>query len=1048
MLPVAIVHAEPTAQQTRFFETKVRPVLAEHCYKCHGPEKQKANLRLDSLAAMARGGRSGAAMEPGKPVHSLLIKAIKHEDADLKMPKDAPKLPAAALEAITEWVAMGAPWPGSAPLRDSDRFSDDDRRWWAIQPVVRPDVPKFADNGWSRNAIDPFVVRKLAENGMKPALEADRIALIRRVTLDLIGLPPTPQEIDAFVNDTSADAYDKVVDRLLASPHYGERWARHWLDLVRYADSDGYRADDVRPHIWRYRDYVVNAFNSDMPYDRFIREQIAGDEIAPDDPAALIATGYLRLGVYEWNQRDSYLQRNIILDDITAVTGDVFLGLSMACAQCHDHKFDPILQKDYYRLRAFFEPVLWRDDVAPVTPQQRAEHEAKMAQWRAAERETLAQIEQIHTKATVKTEKKALAYFVQELKDVYLKPEADRTPLEEQLSYFVWRQVENENRRSLGKDAKKKIDELNKTLAKRPAALPIAMTASDVGPVAPPTVIPGDRTNTSVAPGYLTILDADQATIEKPSKLASTGRRTTLAHWLASPKNPLTARVMVNRIWQQHFGRGIVATPSEFGHLGTQPTHPKMLDWLAAEFVERGWSVKHIHRLIVMSATYRQAADRPMDATAARLDPGNTLLWRANTRRLDAEQVRDAMLLASGELNTKLGGPTVKGDTPRRSIYVQRRRLTPDALLDAFDAADGLSSTATRNVTTTASQALLMINGPWPLRRAQALAKRIASAHKGDPAAQITMAYRLTFGRNPTKVELESSLGYLSGQTEVIADRQAAPPKFGVKPFVDTGRQAVHVRNGALSDRFNLTDSDTLPTGDFTVEAIVQLDTVYPDASVRAIASRWDASNQARGWLFGVTSERSKYTPRNLIVQLVGEAKQAGENRVLHEVLASGLHVELGRPYYLAVSVDLEDRSEDGVTFYLKDLSNPNARMRTARVEHQVVADHAADTPLVIGGRWGRSNTGWDGLIDEVRISKAALGPESLLTAAKRGAPRDAVIGHWRFEREPGVLADSSGRGNHLAPGQTPPTATKASSGALVDFCHLLLNSNEFLYVQ
>ncbi|QNN21214.1 DUF1549 domain-containing protein [Planctomycetales bacterium ZRK34] len=1033
----------------KFFEQKVRPVLAEHCYKCHGPDKHKADLRVDGLDTILRGGKSGPVIVPGEPNQSLLIQAVRHDHADLKMPKDGDKLPDAKIDALIKWVKMGAPWPGAEPGKRGDMFTAEDRAWWAIQPVNKPAVPKVNDQGWSRNAIDPFVFRKLSENKLSPAGEAGRVALIRRVSFDLIGLPPTPEQIDAFVKDTSADAYEKVVDRLLASPHYGERWARHWLDLVRYADSDGYRADGFRPDIWRYRDYVVRSFNQDKPYDQFVTEQLAGDEVAPEDPDALIATGYMRLGVYEWNQRDCYTQQNIMLDDMTAVTSDVFLGLSMECAHCHNHKFDPILQKDYYRLRAFFEPVIWRDDVAPVTPQRRKEYEAKLAEWEQKTQEIRDQIAEIEAPYRAKATKNMLDYFTEELQAMWRKPAEERTPYEEQLAYLIDRQVVDAVDKALRRikgENKEKLDALGEQLKEfdklKPAPLPPAMTASDVGVQAPPTRIEGDRTKRVIEPGFLSLLDpepAEIATLE--GRDDTTGRRTTLARWITNPDNPLTARVLVNRIWQQHFGRGIVATPSEFGKLGEPPTHPELLDYLASTFIENGWSIKKLHRLIVTSATYRQTADRPTNEHARRVDPANTLLWRMNTRRLDSEQARDAMIAAAGELDDKFGGPTVSGGTPRRSIYVRVKRLNPDPVLAAFDAPSGLNSESTRNVTTTARQALLMINGDWPLKRAKTLARTVRSAHPGDPAAQVDMAYRLTTGRVAETHERESAIAFLQSQAEVIADREAAPPTFGLKPFPERKTTAAMFRNGAMEDRFHLKDSKPLPTGDFTIEAYVKLDSLYPDASVRAIVSQWDADSQAPGWLLGVTSEKSRYTPRNLIVQFVGDAK--GDRRI-YEVLASGLHLELNRPYYVAFSIDIDDTTPAGITFYLKDLSDPDSPTQVAHVPHQAIGHYHSDRPLTIGGRHGRLNAGWDGLIDEVRLTASVLPEAQLLINSEAEVPQ--TVGHWKFETN-AVLQDSSAHGNHLQPGPKIDHSN-ADEAALVDFCQLLLNSSEFLYLQ
>ncbi|MBI1370043.1 MAG: DUF1549 domain-containing protein [Planctomycetes bacterium] len=1047
LLGAAAVRAEPTAEQIKFFENEVRPLLADNCYECHGPDKKRNGLRLDSLAGMINGGKNGPVIVPGDPDKSEMIRAIRHVDADLQMPKDKPKLSDAQIQTLVRWVKIGAPWPGAGPIRPGPQFTEQDRAWWAIQPVRKAEPPEMDDHGWSRNPIDRFVYQKLIDNGLTPAKSADRAALIRRVTFDLTGLPPTMAEIDAFVEDTSPNAYEKVVNRLLASPQYGERMARQWLDLVRYADSDGYRADGYRPDIWRYRDYVVRSFNADKPYDQFVREQIAGDEIAPDDPDALVATGYLRLGVYEWNQRDCYLQENTILDDITAVTSDVFLGLSMGCARCHNHKFDPILHEDYYRLRAFFEPVVWRDDVAPVTPAEKKKHDAKLAAWNEKTASLRAELEPLERKYDDKAAHTAVIKFTEELQAMWKKPEAERTPFEKQMCYLIGRQVDYERERvKWGDEDKKKRDEINAKLKEfdelKPGELPSAMTATDIGPSAPPTTIPGDKRNRVIEPGFISILDPEPAAIHPPSTGASTGRRTALANWIADAKNPLTARVIVNRIWQEHFGQGLVITPSELGKLGEPPSHPELLDWLAATFIEHNWSLKDLHRLIVLSATYQQTAERDTPDLAARIDPSNRLLWRMNTRRLEAEQVRDAILMVSGSLSEDMGGRSVSGNEPRRSLYVQNRRLTPDELLNAFDGADGLGSTPTRNVTTTASQALLMLNGDWPIKQAAALAERVSKAHPGDRAAQVDLAYRLAYGRSATTDERKIGVAFINQQTDVITDRKVKASTYVVKPFPGESTQAIVIRNGMAEDRFEVPYDPTLPSKELTVEAVVQLDSLYENAAVRIIASQWNGDNGEPGWSLGVTSEKSAYTPRNLIVQIVG---QTGKGERKYEVLASGLHLELGRPYYVGFAFDPNDASAGGVTFYLRDLSDPTFEMQTAHVEHKVIGGYTSKSPLIVGGRNGRSSSGWDGLIDEVRISNRVLGADELLNASAHSRPD--TVAYWRFENKPGVLKDESGHDRTLAPGYQG-SDPHASDAALVDFCHVLLNSSEFVYVE
>lgn len=783
----------------KFFESQVRPVLVARCLKCHGDSQQKGKLRLDSRESVLLGGESGPSVVSGQPSASLLIEAIHR--TGLEMPPDAP-LPEKEVAALTEWVRRGLPWPSeqgrSKTLAAHGRgITDADRQYWAFQPTRDPVVP--TGSRWSRNAIDDFVFARLSKENFVPAPEADRRSLIRRLTFDLTGLPPSPTEILEFEVDQRPDAYERLVDRLLGSPGYGERWARHWLDLVRYAESDGYRKDDYRPNAWRYRDYVVRAFQNDKPFDQFIHEQIAGDEINPDDPEALAATGYLRLSLYEYNQRDARTQWNEILNDITDVTGDVFLGLGMGCARCHDHKFDPILQKDYFRLRAYFAGILPQDTRPLATPAEIERHRAQQVEWEtktADIRTRLAELERPHIE---KLTASAIFKFPAEIQTLLKTDDVSQLPpLDRQLRDLAYRQVQYEHEQ-IGaklKDATKKSwEELRAELKKfdefKPAPLPLANTVIEVGSVAPPTLIPGDKTQTDIAPGLLSVIDESVPKIEPlASSPNSTGRRTALARWLTSPSNPLTPRVLVNRIWQYHFGKGLVATSSDFGRLGETPSHPELLDWLAFRFAGKtsstdsagaardsqltAWSIKSLHRLIVTSATYRQSSSHSQADQQQLVDPSNRLLWRANIRRLDAEQIRDAMLFVSGKLDTTSGGPSVPASKPRRSLFTEQRRNSPDLLLDVFDSADGFSSTAERNVTTTPTQALLMINSKEALGYAAEFARRVTAEAGSERDRQLATAYRLAFGREATPTEMAAATEFLNQQAARNAEQASA----------------------------------------------------------------------------------------------------------------------------------------------------------------------------------------------------------------------------------------------------------------------------------
>jgi len=602
----------------KFFENEVRPLLVKRCYECHSGDEANGDLQGDSLDALLKGGESGPAVIRGKPDESALIDAINYKSVE--MPPDE-KLDDAEIAVLTRWIAMGAPWPESelnAPLRQRELFDEEDQKWWAIAPLATTKLPDLDATlvAWARNPIDHFIADRLISQGLAPAPEATKLALVRRLFLDVIGLPPTPEQVDAFVHDQSPDAYEKLVDRLLDSKGYGERAARHWLDLVRYADSDGYRADDFRPHAWRYRDYVIRSFNQNKPFDRFVQEQIAGDELFPEDADAKIALGYLRHWVYEWNIRDARTQWKTILDDATDTTADVFLGLGLQCAKCHNHKFDPLLQKDYFRLQAFLAPIMPHDSVV-ADPGSVAQHQAKLSVWEEKTtnlRQRIAAIEQPYRD---KYRNIAIDRFPEDLIAIARTPIDQRSPGEEQLAYLIQRQVESEYERLdqyLSAEDKEKLVALRRELKEfddlKPAPLPVAMAVSDVGPTAPSTVMP-KRTSEVVEPGVPSILNPKPMEIVPPESGRTTGRRSALAKWLTEPTNPLSTRVIVNRTWQSHFGRGLAENPSDFGRLGGPPSHPELLDWLTTNFMDAGWNLKSLHRLILLSATYRQSTDNP-----------------------------------------------------------------------------------------------------------------------------------------------------------------------------------------------------------------------------------------------------------------------------------------------------------------------------------------------------------------------------------------------------------------------------------------------------
>jgi Protein of unknown function (DUF1553)/Protein of unknown function (DUF1549) len=687
---------------------------------------------------------------------------------------------------------------------------------WPFNSPARPAVPNIASPAWAANPIDRFVAASLEKAGLHPRPEAERAALLRRVTYDLIGLPPTTAELDAFLSDKSDGAYTRVVDRLLASPRFGERWAQHWLDLVRYAETEGFKADQLRPNAFRYRDYVIDSFNNDRPFDEFIRQQIAGDELEPDNPDALVATGFLRLYPDEDNAANLFQRRQEILDDVTDTTSLACMGLTMGCAQCHDHKFDDIPQTDYYRLQAFFVSLADRDDFTAADSAEVATHNAELARWEEATATVRGEIDTLLKKAHDERRKFYLEKYEPVITNAYLKPANKRSPLEEQIARMVqWRLdrqfEEKPMTEKLSKDEKEKFAELQKQLATfdslKPKGLPVVMAVCDVGRKAPPThLLEGGswkRPEAEVSPGFPEFLGADSPESVPTARIhrrePTTGRRTQLADWLTRPDHPLTARVIVNRLWQQHFGRGIVATPNDFGLQGERPTHPELLDWLAVEFVENGWSLKHIHRLMVTSAAYRMSSfEEPNDKLAARVaqvDHDNKLLWKANRRRLEGEAIRDAMLQISGELNFEMHGPSARPELPagvsdryawkpdaeasrrnRRSVYVLAKRNLRYPLFEAFDQPDLHQSCPRRAVTITAPQSLAMLNSELTLELAHSWAERLVAEHGDSPHELIQAAYRAAFSRAATKKEIELSEKFLSEESQ----SSKAPGKPGV----------------------------------------------------------------------------------------------------------------------------------------------------------------------------------------------------------------------------------------------------------------------------
>ena len=710
-----------------FFEARIRPVLVEKCQSCHSEQvkKPKGGLKVDSRAAIRAGGHAGPAVVPGDVNASLLYQAIAAADGVEPMPPKG-RLNAATVADFRQWIAMGAPDPRESVTGTNipGVSAAKSRDWWSLKPMAMVGVPPVARRfaGWAQSPIDAFILAKLEEKHLEPGCEADRATLIRRLTFDLHGLPPKPEEVAAFLVDSSPAAYEHLVDRLLASPHYGERWARHWMDLVHFAETHGHDQDRIRPSAWPYRDYLIEAFNRDLPYARFVREQIAADGLFPDEPRLAVAQGMLAAGPWDESSlrdiRDDSIDRQIGYymdrDDMVTTVMSTFASVTVHCARCHDHKFDPISQEDYYSLQAVFAGVDKAERAYDPDP--------------------------------------ALDRLRRQLKAEYSQLEKSRPEL------ASWIKAE--------------LQALPPQSLVFAAASDFAPDNSHVPPGKPRPVNllrRGDirQPGKPAIPGTISCIDALQARFESTSRGDETARRAALAGWLTDEKNPLTWRSIVNRVWNWHFGRGLVSSPSDFGRMGSVPSHPELLDWITARFLATGGSLKALHRLIVTSAVYRQSVRH--DPALAAIDGDNQWLWRQNRRRLDAESLHDAVLAVAGELDTTMGGPSVQQFslrpgvhvTPvidysqydwmspgarRRSVYRFLFRTLPDPFFDALDSADASQLTAVRNESTTPLQALELLNNAFILRQCQAFALHLEKQAAGLDA-QIELAIQAAYGR-------------------------------------------------------------------------------------------------------------------------------------------------------------------------------------------------------------------------------------------------------------------------------------------------------------
>lgn len=739
--------------------------------------------------------------------------------------------------AIGVWLTMVA----AAATSDPRPVRPASAPHWAYQPIQNPAVPETKGEKWARTPIDAFVLAKLREKNLEPSPDAARATFIRRATLDTWGIVPTPDEVKAFANDRSPKAYEKLVDRLLASPRYGERWGRRWLDLTRYADSDGYNADGTRPNAWRYRDYVIAAFNSDKPYDQFIKEQLAGDELWPDRQEALIATSFLRNYPDEINARDLNLKKQEIATDLADTVGSVLLAATVGCAKCHDHKFDNISQREYFQFQAFFVNASARDDVLALTGKAREEYEQQVAKYNEATASIRAQMDEVLKPMIDKLEADRLQGFVPETRTSIEKAASERNAYDKWIFHRnLWtmqgRTRNAENRlKEKDKEAWDKYQALKGELAAfnslKPKSPGYVSTMFELGADSPPTNVLAsgiyDRLLDEVQPAYPAAFTEQKPNIVPTT--SSSGRRTALANWIVSPENPLTARVFVNRVWGQYFGHGLSDTVSDFGKQGEKPINPELLDYLAHAFVhDDHWSIKSFQRRILLSSVYRQSSNEHEKGVA--VDPSNRLLYAFPRQRLDAEEIRDSLLAVSGLLNEKLGGPAVMPPAPanfllgnnrnawtnsddphdqyRRSVYVFIRRNMPYPMLDTFDGANPNTVHSKRDVSTTPTQALTLVNSDLVYRWSQALAGRVISEADKD-SARIERLYQILFSRSATAEEQQKLAAFLDTQQQITlkqvqqGGKYGLPEGFGVKPAtyaqVDKLYKTLH---GRPADRY------------------------------------------------------------------------------------------------------------------------------------------------------------------------------------------------------------------------------------------------------
>ena len=973
LLAGIVAHSAPVATAAEpDFERDIAPLLVRRCLECHNATDASGNLTLTTGDGLRRGGDSGTGIVAEHLAESPLLQRVVAGEMPPARQGQPVVLPTAEVELLKAWVAVGAPWPEGRKLDLYERTTDvrGGRDWWSLQPVRRPAVPTLGDGSAATNPIDAFIGKALADAGLEPAPPADRATLIRRAYADLWGLPPTAEEIEAFVADDRPEAWEELVDRLLASPHFGERWARYWLDLVRYADTSGYERDQEKPGAWRYRDWVVRALNDDLPYDRFILEQLAGDELPDRTDETVVATGFLRLGTWNDEPNDAEEYKYDRLEDLVHTTTTAFLGLTVKCARCHDHKFDPIPQTDYYRIGAAF----WAGPIGD------------------RDRELLGG------------------------------PSAEE----------------------LGSDALGWTD-----LTRNPEPLRLLKKGDVLRP------------QDVVEAGVLSFSPTLERTITPPSENArTTTRRLQLAHWIADPSNPLTPRIAMNRLWQSHFGHGLVRSANNFGYTGDKPSHPELLDWLAAEFVARGWSLKAMHRLLLASATWQQATVHPRADEFQAVDAGNRLWWHAERRRLDAESLRDRLLVAGAGLDERLYGPGFRptvssegleglsrkagawqaapaSEQRRRSLYLYSQRSLLSPFMSVFDLADTTQPCEQRDTSNVAPQALALLNNDFVHEQSSALAERVIATTSDEPQ-QIRALWRAALGRGPTASEEQAARDHLRRQREHYRQQPAmtptAPELENSVPAVDAlvlhlqaesgvelddaGRVARWLDQSGREHHASQDDAARRPVPGYLPES--QLPAVRFEGAGQFLSFAAELLPQTAFTMIAVANDRSAHAGHRELLSNWNASSNVGSS-IFFGLTGTG-SVRLSDDYI--VTAPAVKPAATGIWMALADEYDAQVFHNDLLLgsKRAPLASRKLGTPWVLGQQGNLQGEFWQGDIAEIFVFERALSDAERLRLWQQLAKRYGLTPTQQV-RSPELLA-------------------------LASLCHVLLNCNEFLHVE